>query len=145
MQIESISSSERESSWLKLKKDHLAHPCMKFQLSADPNPAGSSKMEQMRRRAIHLASLLLLLASLGVAESSTLRDGDLSLGAHYISVLLAQQEAAHSLRADRNPGHINELALDLPAAALAGYRSVWTVRPPAAHSLLQHAVSGSSL
>jgi len=102
-------------------------------------------MEQMRRRAIHLASLLLLLASLGVAESSTLRDGDLSLGAHYISVLLAQQEAAHSLRADRNPGHINELALDLPAAALAGYRSVWTVRPPAAHSLLQHAVSGGSL
>jgi hypothetical protein len=102
-------------------------------------------MELMRRRALHLASLLLLLASLGVAEGSALRDGDLSLGAHYITALLAQHEAANTSGADLNPRNAANLALDLPPAALATHRSVWTQRPPAAHSLLQHAVSGSSL
>ncbi len=98
----------------------------------------------MRRRALHLASLLLLLATLGAAEGSV-RDGDLSLGAHYITVLLAQQEALHSPGEPHTAARGHLLALALPAAALAESRSVWTVRPPAAHSLLQHAVTGSNL
>ena len=110
-----------------------------------PQTPPSSKMEQMRRRALHLASLLLLLASLGVADGSSLRDGDLSLGAHYITVLLARQQAIQTSGEPRTPGHCNQLSLALPATALAGSRSVWTLRPPAAHSLLQQAVSGSSL
>jgi len=99
----------------------------------------------MRLRAIHLASVLLLLASLGVAEGSSSRNGDYSLGAHYISVLLAQHEAAASIQAPRNEFASESLNLDLPTDELAHYRNPWTVAPPSAHTSSLHAVTGSSL
>jgi hypothetical protein len=99
----------------------------------------------MRLRAIHFASLLLLLAAIGSAEGSGMRNVDYTLGGHYISVLLAQHEAATSAHAAITDEPHQARSLDLPTAALAQYKSPWTMRPPSAHSVSLHAVTGSSL
>jgi len=99
----------------------------------------------MRHRALHLAGLLLLLTTLSSAEAATLRDGRPAFGAHYISVLIAQQEAATATQTTFTPGDANPLALTLPANDLAQYNATWTMRPPSAHSVSLHAVTGSSL
>jgi hypothetical protein len=98
----------------------------------------------MRRRALHLASLLLLLATLGIADGSV-RDGDLSLGAHYITVLLAQRAAA-SVAAEplaRDAASYKIATFALPASERATQAAVWTMRPPAAHSLALQAATSS--
>ena len=96
----------------------------------------------MRLRAIHLASVLLLLASLGVAEGSALRDGDFSIGGHYISMLLGQDRGGISTGTEFNASSDDALALDLPVASLALHRTVWTMRPPSAHCMQLQAVTG---
>jgi hypothetical protein len=102
----------------------------------------------MHRRALHLASLLLLLSTLGMAEASVAHNGDFSLGSlggHYITVLLAQQDAAAVAHTSYDPDSSSHTATALPATSLAQINTVWTMRPSAAHSVLQHAVTGSSL
>jgi hypothetical protein len=98
----------------------------------------------MHRRALHLASFLLLLSTLGMAESAATCSGDHSLGAHYISVLLAQHEAAALAEATERTDTIL-VATELPATSLAQVKTPWTMRPAAAHSVMLHAVTGSSL
>ena len=96
----------------------------------------------MRLRAIHLASVLLLFASLGVAEGSALRDNDFSIGGHYISMLLGQDRGGISTQSEFNSEGGDALALDLPVASLALHRTVWTMRPPSAHCMELQAVTG---
>jgi hypothetical protein len=95
----------------------------------------------MRLRAIHIASVLLLLASLGAADGSTLRKGTRSVGGQYIAVLLGQDHAAACMGAGLDHIVGETLKVDLPAAALAQHRTIWTMRPPAAHSAALHAVT----
>ena len=99
----------------------------------------------MRLRAIHIASVFLLLASLSATEASVLRDGRPAFGAHYISVLLAQQDAALNAGTELNSTADNTLTLALPAASLAQHRTIWAMRSPSAQSVLMHAVTSSSL
>jgi hypothetical protein len=99
----------------------------------------------MRLRRLHIASFILLLASLGAAEGSVVRDSGCIFGRHYIGVLLAQHEAAASIQATFRFEGDGALALDLPAASLSHSRIPWTVRPPSAHTADVHAVTGSSL
>jgi hypothetical protein len=102
-------------------------------------------MVEMRLRRLHIASLILLLASLGVAEGSVVRDSGCTFGRHYISVLLAQQEAASSIETTFRFRGDDALALDLSAASLSHSRTCWTMRPPSAHSAGVRAVTGSGL
>ena len=99
----------------------------------------------MRLRALHLASVLLLLASLGAAEGSVLRDGDLRIGGHYMGVLLAQDYAGIDTWAELNSGSNDALELDLPVASLALHRTAWTMRPPSAHCTELQTFTGFSL
>jgi hypothetical protein len=99
----------------------------------------------MRLRRLHIASFILLLASLGAAEGSVVRDSGCIFGRHNIGVLLAQQEAAASIQATFRLEADDALALDLPAASLSHSRTSWMMRPPSAHSADVHAVTGSSL
>jgi hypothetical protein len=89
----------------------------------------------MKFRPHHLACLVLLLSSLSGAESSALRTGGYSAGAHYISVLLAQDHAAAQAEAVIEPRTGDVAQLSLPVASLAQHRTPWTMRPPSAHSL----------
>jgi hypothetical protein len=98
----------------------------------------------MHRRALHLASFLLLLSTLGMAEGAATRSGDHSLGAHYISVLLAQHEAA-ALAQTPDQSSDNLVATELPATSRAQVDIPWTMRPAASHTAKLHAVTGSSL
>ena len=99
----------------------------------------------MRLRAIHIASVFLLLASLSATEASVLRDGRPAFGAHYISVLLAQQDAALNAGTELASTSGDAYTLALPAASRAQHRTIWTMRSPSAHSILVQAVTGSSL
>lgn len=99
----------------------------------------------MRLRALHLASVLLLLASLGAAEGSVLREGDLRSGVHYIGVLLAQDYAGVDTWAELNSSSNDALRFDLPVASLVHHRAVWTMRPPSAQCTELQAVTGFSL
>jgi hypothetical protein len=89
----------------------------------------------MRFRPHHLACLVLLLSSLSGAEASAVRNGGYSAGAHYISVLLAHEQAAANTEAVLEPHTGNVAQLSLPAASVALHRATWTPRPPSAHSM----------
>ncbi len=106
---------------------------------------GSFIRHSMHRRALHLASLLLLLSTLGLADSSAVRDGDFSLGAHYICALMARQDATTVAHTSFDSGNNGLADTSLPATSLAQVNTAWTMRPSAAHSALLHAVTGSSL
>ena len=102
-------------------------------------------MKGMRSRAIHLAGLLLLLASLGAADGAALRSGDLSAGGRYISMLLSQRGAA-SVAAEplaRDTASYKIATFALPVTQRATHAAVWTMRPPAAHTLALQAVTSS--
>jgi hypothetical protein len=105
----------------------------------------SYKIETMRLRAVHIASVLLLLASLGVADGSTLRDGGRSLGGQYMGVLLAQNHDTACTPDSIDHAVGEALELGVPAASRAQLRTTWTMRPPSAQCLDLHAVTGSSL
>jgi hypothetical protein len=98
----------------------------------------------MRLRALHLAGIFLLLATLSTAEASVLHESASPLRAHYISILIAQQEAASVFTEDPlGPGKREALALDLAPSAIL--RIARTMPPPSQHSVHTHAVTGSSL
>ena len=105
----------------------------------------SSKMVAMRIRAQHLASLLLLLACLGVAENASLRTPDAYLRGQGIAMLLGQDAtgSASVSSLGSRVSSLNEAALT--TADHAHLSSVWTLRPPSAHSIARHSVSGSGL
>ena len=94
----------------------------------------------MRFRALHLAGILLLLTTLGTAEAAPRHSG-YTFGAHYLGILIAQEQAAaaseNALRTA--PGRPSTLAL--PPHSAAHYSLTWTMRPPAAHSLHTQAVT----
>ncbi len=95
----------------------------------------------MRSRATQLACFLLLLTSLSAAESSA-RGEQFSIGGHYISVLL-RQNAVTARPESPLVRHLNEQAEMQPPFPAVTVRSVWTMRPPAAHSVHTHAVTAS--
>jgi hypothetical protein len=99
----------------------------------------------MHRRALQLAGFLLLLSTLGMAEGPASRAGGCSLGARYISVLLARHEAAADTRAGFAPAAHGLAAAALTPTSLAQANIAWAVRPPSAHSSATHAVTGSGL
>ena len=101
-------------------------------------------MKAMRFRGLPLASLLLLLASLGAAEGATLRETGFTVGGHYIAVLLAQDMAANAEHTLAVPP-ANILLLTAPAAALAHTRTAWTMRPAAAHSAALEAATSFAI
>ena len=99
----------------------------------------------MRLRARHFASFLLLLASLGVAEGATLRDGTPAFGPQYVAVLLAQQDAAAAAKTGFTASSPAAATIALAASEQAHINTTWSMRPAAAHSVGVHAVTGSSL
>lgn len=99
----------------------------------------------MHRRALHLASVLLLLASLSSTEAAVLRHSEYAAGGHYLVALLVQDHADMCAMAASAPGDGNKLELNPSAAAASHCRTPWTMRPPSAQSAWLHAVTGSSL
>jgi hypothetical protein len=97
----------------------------------------------MHRRALHIASLFLLLASMGTAEAATLHNGAPAFAAPYIRVLLAQQQAAVAAQTALAAVPTQHPALDLPAAAQEQHSIVWTTRAPIAQTIAVHATSSS--
>ena len=96
----------------------------------------------MSLRAVHLACVLLLLSSVGAAEASASRE-HLGLRVGYIAVLLQQGVDGH--RQAIALGRSVDTASAAPLHAGSPIRAPWTLRPPAAHSLQVHAVTGSGL
>jgi hypothetical protein len=98
----------------------------------------------MRFRSRHLACLLLLLATLGAAESNSQRDTSLTAGGRYISLLLSQRRAAAAV-AEPNPESAASYKVEatpLPSSSRALHTAAWTMRPPSAHTAaLQAATS----
>jgi len=100
----------------------------------------------MHRRAFHLASLLLLLASLSSAEAATVRDTRPAFAAPYVRVLIAQQQAAKAAALSTHPSDDKKTpSLDLAPASREAYRTVWTMQEPVANAVTLHAVTGSGL
>jgi hypothetical protein len=97
----------------------------------------------IRFRTAQLACLLLLLTSIGAAERP-MRGADSALSNRYISVLLLHRTSV--ARAETPLTHsLDQATPAAPSAAPFLNRSVWTMRPPSAHSVRVHAVTGSSL
>jgi hypothetical protein len=95
----------------------------------------------MRIRAAQLACLLLLLTSVGAANAST-RRVDFSLGGHFVSQLLQTTATTGS----EIPSSLQQAAEKTATqTSITVSRAVWTMRPPAAHSIQVHAVTGSGI
>ena len=98
-------------------------------------------METMRFRAVHLACVMVLLSTFGAAD--TYAAPGTRYAAQQVSILLQQAgavpEAAFSRSVEAQDQPI------LPGATTAHTRPAWTMHPPAAHTLAQHAASGSGL
>jgi hypothetical protein len=99
----------------------------------------------MRIRTVQLACLILLLSSLSAAKGTTLRSGEFGLGGHYISTLLAQDNAATADEASLSARFNDTRTSEIPTTAEAHVRTVWSMRPPAAHSAAVHALTGTSV
>ena len=99
----------------------------------------------MRKRALHLAGFLLLLVALGAAEGPSVRDVQTRIGAHFIGILMAQQEAASAAGAASDAARGDAVGLKISADAVSQLKTAWDVRPPSAQSTGVHAVTGSSL
>jgi len=98
----------------------------------------------MRFRAAHLACLLVLLTAFGAADAATRsssgRDGSA------FRVLLGQTGAisagSESAPAASRSARTHSV---LPSAERTQATLPWTMHPPAAHTIAQHATSGSGL
>lgn len=99
----------------------------------------------MRLRTAHLACVLLLLSSLGAAEGTTLRSRELGLGSHYISLLLREHTVRVSAETPLSLADGEDAAITVPSADRALSRIVWAMRPPSAHAVALHAVTGSTI
>ncbi len=100
-------------------------------------------MAGMRARTAQLACLLLLLSTFGAAEASDRAASRLSSGSCAIGALLHQSHAR--LVGEPCASVVTHAQAGLPIAFMAGNRAIWTMRPPAAQTLAQHAVTGSGL
>jgi hypothetical protein len=91
----------------------------------------------MRLRTAQLACLLLLLTSMGAAESSA-RDINFSIGGHYVAQLLLQNAPADLIETPFSRS-LETPAVIAPPATVATI--AWTMRPPSAHSVRVQAVT----
>jgi hypothetical protein len=97
----------------------------------------------IRFRAVQLACLLLLLTSIGAAERP-MHGAESALGNRYISVLLLHRASVS--RPDTPLSRRLEEATPVEPTSFPEFsRTVWTMRPPSAHSVLVHAVTGSGV
>ena len=99
----------------------------------------------MRLRARHIAGLLLLLATLGTAEASSLRTGSAPVPTHCIHMLLAQRAIKLRDAAPVDPEARQRLSTALAPAALVSLDAAHPMASAAAHSAAMHAVTGRSL
>lgn len=98
----------------------------------------------MRFRAAHLACVMLLLSAFGAADAHALAAGRLARRGQPVGILF--QPSAASLAENifaRDAAEPSPAAL--PGAPVGHTRPAWALRPPAAHTLAQHAATGSSL
>jgi hypothetical protein len=99
-------------------------------------------------RTRHLACLFLLLSTLGAAEASVSAPPCVFCG-HRITALL-YRHAIDNLRAQtlENVAAIEAAdpdTLTISASSRALFRAAWTMRPPSAHAVALHAVTGSTI
>ncbi|MEO6923912.1 MAG: hypothetical protein ABI142_08805 [Bryocella sp.] len=99
----------------------------------------------MRIRAQHIASLLVLLACFGVAETTSLRAPDAYFRGQSIVALLGQRSADSANVCPPSGSKTQQSKAALATTDQAQLTSVWTLRPPAAHSIARQNVSGSWL
>ncbi|MGC2659008.1 MAG: hypothetical protein WA324_13700 [Bryobacteraceae bacterium] len=94
----------------------------------------------MLLRTRHFACLLLLISTLGIAQAQVAAPS-LRCCAHTIALLLQQRGAARNhVTQSFNAARVTAAtAQNLPLASL---RTIWAVRPPSAHSMTVHAVTG---
>jgi len=88
----------------------------------------------VRLRASHFACVLLLISTFGAAQGSTLQGSRAGLRGQYMHALLQQGAAtvvSEPAFPDRAAGGFKS---GLPVASIAQARTVWTMRPPSAHS-----------
>ncbi|MDE3104998.1 MAG: hypothetical protein KGK08_07465 [Acidobacteriota bacterium] len=97
----------------------------------------------MRSRATQLACLLLLLTSVSLAEASA-QHAELRQSGNYITVLLRQGAASDAPAGALPLGLVLQQQTAAPVAP-ARLRTVWSMRPPAAHSAQVHSVTGSGI
>jgi len=115
----------------------------------------------MRLRPHHLVGLILLLTALRGAEGAVLPAGEYTIDSRYGLVLSQDRSGVWTevKLSDHKPGwrigsgglflpaHLTArpgLTLDtaLPPAALASFRTPWTMRPPAAQCAALHSATG---
>jgi hypothetical protein len=96
----------------------------------------------MRLRTLQLAFVMLLLSSLGAAETTTARDADRILRTTYIGVLLHQQSLAQPQESALSRT-LDRLADATPSAAPAPRAHL--LATPAERTTHVHAVTGSGL
>jgi hypothetical protein len=83
---------------------------------------------------------------MSAARGTTLRSGEFGLGGNYISRLLAHDRAANAATDEAHRAQLDDTrATAMPATAEAHARTVWTMRPPAAHSSAVHAFTGDAV
>jgi hypothetical protein len=90
-------------------------------------------------RTRHLACFLLLLSTLCAAQPQVSAPSP-TCCYHAIAMLLQQRGAVRN----HSPQSFNaaRIAAAAPNLPLASLRTIWTVRPPSAHSMTVHAVTG---
>lgn len=96
----------------------------------------------MRFRAVHLACVMVLLSTFGAAEAHATHGANFAARVH-MSMRLQQSSAASESGFPRPDRAANEPAL--PGEPVAHIRAARPMHPPAAHTLAQHAVTGSGL
>ncbi len=90
-------------------------------------------------RTHHFACLLLLISTLGTAQAQASAPS-LPCCGHPIALLLPRGAARNHVTQSFNAARVTAAtAQNLP---LASVRTIWTVRPPSAHTMTVHAVTG---
>jgi hypothetical protein len=89
-------------------------------------------------RTRHFACFLLLLSTLGAAQAQEPAQS-LACCGHAIAMLLPRGAAGNHATQSFNAAPVTVASPNLPLASL---RTIWTVRPPLAHSMTVHAVTG---
>ena len=95
----------------------------------------------MRFRAVHIACVMVLLSTFGAAEAHATPGASFAARAQYI---LLQQSSAAAESGFPRPDQATEDPA-LPGEPVAHIRAARVMNPPAAHTVAQHAVSGSGL
>jgi hypothetical protein len=100
----------------------------------------------MQRRAFHLASLLLLLASLSPAEAASMYETRSAFATPYVRVLMAQHHAATATALHTRGGEIvARKSIALLPAERDRVLAVWATNAPSKQAMALQAVTGSGL